>query len=379
MKLKIGFIFLSLSALAFLLPAHARRSIVERKLYSMNSTQLVRKAPLIQEDSRMSNFSGSMRIRGLWSAQRDNQIPVLSARFKGGWTGMVSAQTGWGFRFASTGLATHKYLDQSDSLLGGKAIVALDTAYISYQINSSLKFQLGEMDNPYLNDTLYNLMWDEDITPGGVHISYQKRFSKRYQMRWQASGLIFGSYLETTFERPEASQSSSLIQNYMGATSASIQMDYENFELNGGIGFYGLRDVPSTDPKSILDIVLQMSVKNFWIPFSASVQLLQNFETESENFGVVAGAIINDTSRSFKLGYHWLQLSKDVTISSLADSDALIGLDTHAFQGVRGHRFTVDYFFNPSFSVGAKYTVSSSPPGADPLNHSIFGSVNLRI
>ena len=188
---------------------------------------------------------------------------------------------------------------------------------------------------------------------------------------------------------------------YMLAGATQFSMIYDDYDFITQVAFYNIhsKNMPlSVQDRSqlsntvrdgsesvvryerdfsILDISLQMKIKNFWKPFTTSIQLVQNFSANGEEFGVVAGGIFGDSYRSgaWNLGYHYFKLNRDVTISHFTDSD-IGGLGT----GYDGHNVSAHYFLNKSIQLGAKYILRNDDEFAgNKTDHIFFGSLTVRI
>ena len=406
---------LFLLSVVWVLPSHSR-SIVQRR--AGMDIRMVHQRPYVKQNSE-EGFSGELKFQYQNHTSKNEIDQFFSgyiARFKGGWQGNVAENWKWGFKLASGGWiepSLWKHIQNStigktrNQPLGGfgGTPIWLDSFHISYFVKDNMSFRLGKMSNPYYDKSRYNLIWDEDLSPTGLTAQYFKELTSRYTLSVQGSAFLMNplnSWMEDGSSPVKTKEYG--FQRYMLAGSAGFSIMYDDYDFISQVAFYRvnskgmlmnlshIRESRERLPNevqdrtsdslrhknnfSIVDIVLQMKIKNFWQPFTASVQLLQNFSADSDDdFGVVAGGILGefDRAHAWNVSYHFFKLGRDVTLSHFTDSD-IGGMGT-AFNG---HHVTTSYFLNSSVQLGAKYILRKDDFSRT-MDHLFFGSFTVRI
>ena len=389
-----SFIVLSvLSAGSFY--AFGRRSVLSQNRYSyrtaqLSNTRLVHNKKNLSEDKTMSQFSGDVEF-----FYRHSQSKGYYVRFRGGWSGKVSRHLDWGFKLATAGwnqnLTNGVYYKEVpensryQKLINfGPKPVWVDAIFVTYTPVENLVAALGKMSNPYFDSNRYNLIWDRDLAPEGLNVHYKKDFGQRYQLELNGSVFLMSAFTGLT-ESARATRLGLDKYNdltYMTAGLARLSMSYDDYDLRSGIAYYNIQanslsssqDSLGTEEKySVVDISLQMQIKKFWKPISGSIQFIQNFSVQHHEFGFVAGGKIGLNKKSWNAGYHYFVLPKDVTLGNFTDSN-VGGLGT----GYKGHQLNVQYFFNKSTKVGAKYILRRDDV-SEKLEHLPYAFLSISI
>ena len=198
--MKIFAVIFLIFTLGGILPSHSK-SLFQRKFASMNVSKLAHKKPYIQEE-KDSGFSGELKFQYQQDTlNKDNSFfSGYIARFRGGWHGTVVENWDWGFKLASGGWIESGMLKNiQNSTIGntrnqplggfGGHPIWLDSFHLTYSMNDSWSVRLGQMSNPYYDNSRYNVIWDPDLTTTGLSTQYRKELGDRYAL--SAKGSVF--------------------------------------------------------------------------------------------------------------------------------------------------------------------------------------------
>lgn len=414
--------FIFCFAFVWILPVHSKNSLIQRRLTAMNDPQISYQGAYIKQDDQ-NGFSGEIEFKyqdNTLKNPSNNFFSGYFAQFKGGWIGEIGENFDWGVRIASGGWGQNSLIDSSyirqvennrDQTFGGfsGSPLWLDNLYISYFLKD-FSVRVGQVENPYFDSSRYNVIWDEDLTPSGIVFQYEKQLKDRYTFSLLGSGFVISPLSPWTSNSLEISEEDEYgLNRYMWAGSGRFEVAFDDYDFILQTAYYNIQskgmELPShsqsdrvvlpnrvsdasaesyvhEDNFSILDIALQMRIKNFWKPVLAQFQIVQNFLVEEEALGIVTGGYLGDSREkgSWNLGYHFFSLERDVTMDYLTNSD--IGGKGSEY---KGHTVEVNYFVNSSVRVGVQYILredqgdQEAQEAQEDSDHAFFISLNVAI
>ena len=407
-------------ALSWVTSAYSKNTLIQRRI-AMKDSQIFYKGPYIQHTDK-NGFSGEIKFQyqdNTLKADSNNFFSGYLAQFKGGWAGEINENFNWGLRLASGGwgqtslIDSRGYVRQSDinksQIFGGfsGSPIWLDSLHVSYFIKEDFSIRFGQMENPYFDSNRYNVIWDEDLTPSGFVFQYEKQMKDRYTFSLLGSGFVMSPLSPWTSNGLNLVNEEEVeygLNRYMWAGSGRFKVAFDDYDFIFQTSYYNIQaqnmalDPLSqanreevilnrvSDPEasilrydrnfSIVDIALQMRIKNFWKPVLTSIQIVQNFSEKDEAVGVVTGGILGESQKkgAWNLGYHFFNLEQNVTMSHLTNSD--IGGNGLAYSG---HSIHGNYFINSSVSLGAQYILRKDKWSEEEKDHVFFVSLRARI
>ena len=236
---------------------------------------------------------------------------------------------------SSDPVSTNQTLGQGNS---SKNLV-LDLAYVQWQTPiSGLKLRAGKFSNPIMRAGGSGLVWDGDLRPEGLGLTYKQ-------------GSVFfnamGSWL-----RESSSREDSLLY---AAQFGSQQNLSDDQKIRFGVGYYTV-----TSPQPLFgepsgnrvnpenDFVSDFNSAEIFTQYDRPLDgllsgdltvyasYINNFGADDANTGYALGAKIK--SSQFRLGWNYQRLEADAVFGGLSDSD-FIGGGTDG----TGHIFEVGY------------------------------------
>jgi hypothetical protein len=257
---------------------------------------------------------------------------------------------------------------------GSSKNIALNLAYTDWEALEGLHLIAGKYKNPLTRVGGQALMWDDDWTPEGVAVSYQRD--------WFFADAL-GTWLESDTKKSNDSFS------WGGQIGAKGEIG--GMRLSGGLGYYSIqtkgksttfgdpgdpRDyfgnsavetgglacgtTPDTDCVYLYDYLLTevFAEANFQVgdwPTSVFFDYVNNSDPDNNNTGWAAGAKIGQAKDRGQMQFSWFYADKE--------ADSLFGLLTDSdFAGGgtdnKGHRFKLTYGVNESWAISAQYFIN---------------------
>jgi hypothetical protein len=276
-----------------------------------------------------------------------------------------------GFRFTSG--ETSDPIGANQSLTSGfsKKGLNIDLAYAEYKASSAsalsgLQVVGGKMSNPFYKPGNSELIWDADLTPEGLYVSYSHSIGDKFSIK----GLLGGFSVE---ERAKAADSGllalELLGNFKATDKLSFDLGLSYFNYGNMINnapFYdatkGLGNstnaavAPSTaisykEDFDLIKIGFEAGYQFDFAPVKFFVDYVTNSAAEGDlDSGFLFGFSIGKISgpKSWMFTYSYRNLEADATVGAFADSE-LAGGGTD----IKGSKIAFEYAFSKNWSTGA--------------------------
>jgi len=277
-------------------------------------------------------FKGDVRLR-YETIDLDEVANVERMRFRArfGFSAKVSDDVNFVLRLASGGgdpVSTNQTFDDGFSTKD----IGIDQAYVDWKINDGLNFFGGKMKNPLFRAGGVPLVWDSDLNPEGLALTYK-------------SGMFFGTVGGFSVEERAAGDDSLLyaaqagmkfpMGDKTGLTAGVGYFAYTN--TIGNLPFYNAR--PKGNSVELLgttlplgtylyeykntEVFAQLDTKIGEWPLTVFAHATRNGEVSVEDtgyaFGVTLGAAKNDGDLEFN--YVYADIEADSVIGTFNDSD----------------------------------------------------------
>lgn len=275
-----------------------------------------------------------------------------------------------GFRFTSG--ESYDPLGANQTLTSGfsKKGLNLDLAYAEYKASSESSFAGlniigGKMLNPFYKPGNSELIWDADLTPEGLFVSYSHSIGDKFSLK----GLLGGFSIE---ERAKAADSGLLAIELIGNFKATdkltfdLGLSYFNYgNMKDNPPFYdatkGLGNstnaavAPSTaisykEDYDLIKIGFEAGYNFDFAPVKFFVDYISNTAAEGDlDSGYLIGFSVGKLSgaKSWMFTYSYRHLEADATVGAFSDSE-LAGGGTD----IKGSKIAIDYGISKNWSVG---------------------------
>ena len=284
-------------------------------------------------------------------------------RLRVGAYGKVNDQTDFGVRLAtggSTASRTSSNVDMGDS--GSPKSIYLDQAYIDYHPDRlpGTHMFVGKMPQPWMAADS-GLLWDSDLNPEGVAVTYEKQFVP-FKLMANAGTFIFQDNLsddtvlwsgQVAVEKAVGNGKLTLgISDYCFANSFSTTTNLTSGPNANTVGT-GFNMIEGFG--SYVFTVAKMPVK-------INGQYVVNVDaTGSDDTAYLAGITIGKAKEvgTWEVGYSYRDIGNDATVAGLNDSD----FAGETWTGCYGHRFNGKYQVMKNMSADLAYILSTDWKG----------------
>lgn len=291
-------------------------------------------------------------------------------RLRVGATADVAKDIKVGFRIASGESSDPVSTNQTFASGFSKKGITLDLAYAEYKASDSsslkgLNFVVGKMNNPFYKPGGSDLIWDNDITPEGLFVSYSRSMGEKFALK----GLLGGFWLE---ERSKAADSGMLAVELIGTFNPT-----EKLNLNLGLSYFNAGNAKSNAPFydatkgfgntltaattynsdfDVIDVGFDLTYNFDFAPVGFFVEFVNNAGAEdtatgeSLDTGFIVGFSIGKIKgpKSWAFSYSYRELQADASIGAFADSDISGG-----GADIKGSRIAAEYAIYKNWLVGA--------------------------
>lgn len=284
-------------------------------------------------------------------------------RFRIGATADIGKDLKVGFRIASGESADPVSTNQSLTTGFSKKGITLDLAYADYKASESSPmsgFQavVGKMDNPFYKPGGSDLIWDNDITPEGLYVSYSKEIGEKFELK----GLLGGFWIQ---ERSAAADSGMLafeiIGNFKPTENLSLGLglsyfNYGNAQNNGPFfdstkGFGNTLNGTAYDADfDLFNIGFEIGYKFEFAPIKFFIDFVNNSGAETDlDTGFLVGFSLGKISgaKSWMVSISYRELEADAAVGAFTDSD-ISGGGTD----IDGIKFAAEYAIYKNWIVG---------------------------
>ncbi len=204
--------------------------------------------------------------------------------------------------------------------------IGVDLAYVNWSANDDVNVYGGKMINPLFRPGGDSLVWDSDLNPQGVAISYK-------------TGAFFGTAAGFVVEERSSSDDSLLL-----AVQGGVRMNLSaTGKLTAGLGYYDYTDTIGNEPffsgrargNSVdaqgnlifdyneFELFAQYATRLGKLPFMVFADFVQNSEADSHDsgyaFGVGAGKA--KTPGTWQASWAYRDIQADAVIGTFNDSD----------------------------------------------------------
>jgi hypothetical protein len=284
-------------------------------------------------------------------------------RLRVGAYGKVNEQTDFGVRLATGGKRT----SSNDDLDGSASMknIYLDQAFIDYhpeQVPGTHAF-IGKMPQPWLSPG-YGLIWDSDLNPEGVAVTYEKQFVP-FKLKANAGTFVME---DETGDDIQLWAGQLAVEKKFGDTTLTLGVSDYYFE-NAYSTTTNLTDnkpnanTPGTD-FNLVEGFGSYAFTVFKMPVKLDGQYVVNVDAASDDdTAYLAGITVGKAKGkgTWEVGYSWRDIGKDAVVAGLNDSD----FAGETWTGCYGHRFYGKYQLLKNMSADLAYILSTDWQGRD--------------
>ena len=284
-------------------------------------------------------------------------------RARAGVTTRITDTVDVGLQLASGGsepTSTNQTLDNGASTKG----VGVDLAYVEWQATDNISVLAGKFKNPMHRAGGNELVWDGDLNPEGIAVSYDGT---------PVFANLMGLWIE---ERAQASDSLML-----GAQVGVRTEIADGVNLTAGASYYDFSATQGRTPFFIpfgfgnsldangnylfdfneVELFAELSLEVADMPLSLFADYVNNTDADQFDTGIAIGAKLGKASapRSWELGWIYQDLEADAVLGLLTDSD-FGGAGTDA----KGHVLKGAYALNKKVKLNATYFINETGANA---------------
>ena len=248
-----------------------------------------------------------------------------------------------------------------------KKPVWLDLGYADYHPSQipGMHVLLGRMTNPFVPPGKTELMWDHDLHPEGINLSWSRAFGGIEPF---ATGGAFwleerSKTKDSMLLAGQAGLRVELLGGKLWFTAGGGFFDYT--ETKGSELFFyednsGGNSVDATDPDhplyshdyNLVEAFAELGGKIRGFPVALVADFVQNLDPAQDNTGWLAGVVLGKAKDplSFELRYSYRVLERDAVLGAFTDSDFRGG----GSDG-KGHEASVGFALTRHTAFGATY------------------------
>jgi hypothetical protein len=279
-------------------------------------------------------------------------------RLRVGAYGKVNDQTDFGVRLATGGSRTSSNVDAGDN--AGMKNIYLDQAYIDYhpeQVPGTHAF-VGKMPQPWLAADS-GLVWDTDLNPEGVAVTYEKQFVP-FKLMANAGTFLMQENLSDDIQLWAGQVA---IEKPIGPGKLTLGMsDYYFANASGVTNLTGaLNSKSANTPNGEFNLVEGFGSYAFTvakIPVKINGQYVVNVDAASgDDTAYLAGITLGKAKDkgTWEIGYSYRDIGNDAVVGGLNDSD----FAGETWTGCYGHRFNGKYQVMKNMSADLAYILST--------------------
>jgi hypothetical protein len=236
--------------------------------------------------------------------------------------------------------------------------IGFDLAYVEWSASEDLTVFGGKMKNPLYRAGGAPLVWDGDLNPEGVALTYGK-------------GAFFGTLASFSVEERSSSSDSLLTAVQLGG---KFELG-DSVSLTAGAGYFGYSNTFGNEPfwdgsprgnstdidgnylydYKNTEVFAQLDTKVGDWPLAVYGQWVQNNEVSEEDTGYAFGAKIGSAKAKgqWEASWTYMDVEADAVIATFNDSD-FGGGQTDA----SGHIIKAKYAVSTSISVGGTFFIN---------------------
>lgn len=241
---------------------------------------------------------------------------------------------------------------------GSNKELHIDIFSVDWNFYEGATVTLGKMSNPFYAPGSSDIVFDSDVTPEGIAVSYEKgMFFANAAQYWIANNT--GSS-DVILYAPQAG-----VKLPVGGMNITASAAWYNFSsLSGQTSTGNLASKGNTTSGGnyafgykVLNANVALDGKMNDFGYGVFFDYIKNGEVDNDDTGWLAGTKLS--YKSWSLGYDYRWMDADSTLSILPDSDIGGSVNT----GVYGHRTKLGYKINKNISSDVTYyanTISST-------------------
>lgn len=259
----------------------------------------------IDEDGEEERQRGRFRIRVGMTADVNDNVRAIVQLASGG----------------DNPVSTNQTFDDGFS----RKDIGIDLAYVDWAPKEGMHVFAGKMKNPFFRPGGHALIWDSDLNPEGLALSYEKR-------------AFFGTLANFSVEERSAADDSLLM-----AAQAGLKFDAaEGNVVTVGVGYFDYSETAGNSPfydgnprgNSVengnlvfdygqLELFAQLDTKLGDIPVSVFADYVQNSDADTNDTGYAFGATFGKASApgTWEGSIAYQDLEADAVIATFTDSD----------------------------------------------------------
>jgi len=248
-----------------------------------------------------------------------------------------------------------------------KKPVWLDLAYVDWHPSfaAGSHVLLGRMKNPFVAPGKTELIWDHDLNPEGLALSWSRAFGGIEP--FATGGAYWIEERDTTKDSlllgGQAGVRATMLEGRLWLTLGGSYYDYTEtkgasayFDKTKGFG----NSVDATDPDNVtylhdynlVEGFAELGGKILGFPVTACADFVRNLDPDADRTGWLAGVVLGRAKDpgSFEVRYSYRVVEKDAVLGAFTDSDFRGG----GTDG-KGHEAGVDVVLAKHVQVGATY------------------------
>jgi hypothetical protein len=257
-----------------------------------------------------------------------------------------------------------------------KKPLTLDLAYFEYRPLRGLTLTGGKQPNPFYKPGDSQLIWDGDLTPEGLSLSFSRQTAR---VKWFATGSSFW-----VMDRRDGAPDAFLLAGQAGAglrlgddfllVAAGAFYDYT--ALKGRLPVYDDDAFGNSvdaggllvNDYNLVDGGLELRGKAWKLPFSLFGNVAVNLAADDGRTAWLLGASVGDPGKpkGWRVRYTWRQVGTDAVYGTFSDSDFGGG-----GTGTWGHLIDGSFTLNDHLSFSVTLFLSRIDDGDDTRYHRI--------
>jgi len=373
--------------------ANAEKTVVAEQAVQLENANAAKIAQIEQDNAKKTwsleqlQAEGKKNLAGAWANDiklkgdiraRYENVDVSNAaakdqkdrqriRVRLGAYGKINEEADFGIRLATgngkptSRTSSNQTLDDSGSQKG----IYLDQAYVDWhpELLGGAHAFLGKMPQPWLAAGS-GLVWDTDLNPEGVSVTYEKQLMP-FKLMANAGSFVFKDNVGDDIQLWSGQLAG---EKKIGDTTLTLGMsDYyfanaEQGNLTGAIGATSA-NTPGTG-FNLVEGFGSYGFNVFKVPVLLNGQYVVNVDAASDDdTAYLAGITLGKAKDkgTWEIGYSWRDIGKDAVVAGLNDSD----FAGETWTGCYGHRFNGKYQIAKNLAADLAYILSTDYKGRD--------------
>lgn len=227
---------------------------------------------------------------------------------------------------------------------GSNKALEIDIFQADWKFAPGAKLTLGKMSNPMYRVGSSDIVFDSDITPEGMAVSYEKEMFFVNLGRFWIENVTNNSN-DVMLYAPQAG-----VKIAAGPLKVTAGASWYNFAgANRNLGNAGKGNTSVNNDYKVLNGFVDVAGKAGDFGYSVYFDYIKNSEVDTADTGWLAGTKVGFKGWSLTYDYRWVDA--DATLDLFPDGDTAGNLST----GIYGHRTALGYKINQYVSTAATY------------------------